>query len=63
MHEEGVYVVVPEGAEDALLLLAPETGGAFSTLRSAVRGKPGAFVRAAQDLSKPALIGLGWRGI
>ncbi|MGB6387346.1 MAG: hypothetical protein WBF25_19130 [Terriglobales bacterium] len=55
VHEEGVYVVVPEGAEDALLLLAPETGGAFSTLRSAVRGKPGAFVRAAQDLEQASL--------
>jgi hypothetical protein len=51
-HEEGVYVVVPEGAEEALLLLAPDTGGAFSTLRTAVRGKPGAFVRAAQDLEQ-----------
>ena len=55
VHEEGVYVVVPEGAEDAILLLAPETGGAFSTLRSAVRGKPGAFVRAAQDLEQASL--------
>jgi hypothetical protein len=55
VHEEGVYVIVPEGAEDALLLLAPETGGAFSTLRTAVRGKPGAFVRAAQDLEQASL--------
>jgi hypothetical protein len=54
-HEEGVYVIVPEGAEEALVLLAPETGGAFSTLRSAVRGKPGAFVRAAQDLEQASL--------
>jgi len=36
-------------------LLAPDTGGAFSTLRSAVRGKPGAFVRAAQDLEQASL--------
>jgi hypothetical protein len=55
VHEEGTYVVVPDGAEEALILLAPETGGAFSTLRSAVRGKPGAFVRAAQDLEQASL--------
>ena len=55
VHEEGTYVIVPEGAEEALILLAPETGGAFSTLRSAVRGKPGAFVRAAQDLEQASL--------
>jgi hypothetical protein len=34
------------------VLLAPDTGGAFSTLRAAVRAKPGAFVRAAQDLEQ-----------
>lgn len=55
VHEEGIYVVVPEEAEQALILLAPETGGAFSTLRAAVRGKPGAFVRAAQDLEQLSL--------
>jgi hypothetical protein len=55
VHEEGVYVVVPEGAEEAILLLAPDTGGAFSSLRTAVKGKPGAFVRAAQDLEQASL--------
>lgn len=55
VHEEGVFVVVPEEAEEALVFLAPETGGAFSTLRAAVRGKPGAFVRAAQDLQQASL--------
>ena len=55
VHEEGVYVTVPEEAEEALVLLAPETGGAFATLRNAVRGKPGAFVRAAQDLEQAGL--------
>ncbi|MFZ0197951.1 MAG: hypothetical protein WB523_11880 [Candidatus Sulfotelmatobacter sp.] len=54
-HDEGVYVTVPDGAEEAIVFLAPETGGAFSTLRSAVRGKPGAFVRAAQDLEQASL--------
>lgn len=55
IHEEGVFVIVPNEAEEALILLAPETGGAFSTLRTAVRGKPGAFVRAAQDLAQASL--------
>ncbi len=49
-REEGVFVNVPEGAEQALLFLAPETGGDFNTLRKAVTDRPGAFVRAAQDL-------------
>jgi hypothetical protein len=49
-RDEGVFVIVPPGAQQALLFLAPETGGDFNTLRSAVRGRPGTFVRAAQDL-------------
>jgi hypothetical protein len=55
VKEEGMVVTVPENAQQALLFLAPETGGDFSTLRSAVRGKPGAFVRASQDLDQLAL--------
>ncbi len=55
VRDEGVFVVVPEEAEEALVFLAPETGGAFSTLRTAIRGKPGAFVRAAQDLVQASL--------
>ena len=55
VHEEGVFVTVPVEAEEALVFLAPETGGAFSTLRAAVRGNPGAFVRAAQDLQQASL--------
>lgn len=49
-HDEGVFVTVPDEAQEALVFLAPETGGDFNTLRSAVRGRPGSFVRAAQDL-------------
>jgi hypothetical protein len=55
VHDEGVFVIVPDEAEEALVFLAPETGGAFGTLRAAVRGKPGAFVRAAQDLEQASL--------
>ena len=38
-----------------LLFLAPETGGDFRTLVSAVRGRPGAFVRTSQDLNQATL--------
>ncbi|MBO0910182.1 MAG: hypothetical protein J2P13_00205 [Acidobacteria bacterium] len=55
VRDEGIFVTVPEEAEQALILLAPETGGAFSTLRAAVRGKPGSFVRASQDLEQLSL--------
>lgn len=49
-HDEGVFVTVPEEAQQALVFLAPETSGDFNTLRKAVRQEPGSFVRAAQDL-------------
>ena len=52
---EGVFVTVPAEAQQAVLFLAPETGGDFSTLRKAVRDRPGAFVRAAQDLQAASL--------
>lgn len=49
-RDEGVFVTVPDQAQQALLFLAPETGGDFNTLRKAVHDEPGSFVRAAQDL-------------
>jgi len=52
VREEGIFVTVPDEAQQAILFLAPETGGDFSTLRSAVRGRPGIFVRASQDLAE-----------
>lgn len=52
IREEGTFVTVPAEAQQAVLFLAPETGGDFSTLRSAVQGRPGAFVRASQDLTE-----------
>ncbi len=54
-REEGVFVVVPAEAQQALVFLAPETGGDFSTLRATVRGRPGVFVRASQDLQAASL--------
>lgn len=55
VKEEGIFITVPDKAEQLLFFLAPETGGDFSTVRSAVRNKPGAFVRASQDLDQAAL--------
>ena len=45
----------PTEAQQALIFLAPETGGDFSTLRNAVHERPGAFVRASQDLQAASL--------
>ncbi|HEX5236054.1 MAG TPA: hypothetical protein VFW25_12065 [Silvibacterium sp.] len=52
---EGLTITVPAGAQQVLLFLAPETGGDFKTLMGAVRGRPGAFVRASQDLNQASL--------
>lgn len=55
VRTEGIVVTVPPMAQQVLMFLAPETGGDFSTLRSAVRGRPGSFVRASQDLNEASL--------
>ena len=55
VREEGIVVTVPQDAQQALLFLAPETGGDFGTLRATVRGRPGVFVRASQDLNQAGL--------
>jgi hypothetical protein len=55
IQKEGTVVTVPKDAQQAVLFLAPETGGDFSSLRSAVRSKPGVFVRASQDLNQARL--------
>ena len=52
---EGLTITVPRDAQQVLLFLAPETGGDFKTLVNAVRGRPGAFVRASQDLNQATL--------
>jgi hypothetical protein len=52
---DGLTVTVPPGAQQVLVFLAPETSGDFKTLMSAVRGRPGAFVRTSQDLNQAAL--------
>jgi hypothetical protein len=53
--QKGLSLVVPEGAQQVVLFLAPATGGDFSTLRNTVQGRPGAFVRAAQELAQASL--------
>ena len=55
VEQNGIYVDVPVGAEQAIVFLAPETGGDFSTIKNAVRGRPGSFVRASQDLNEASL--------
>ncbi len=55
VKDEGILVTVPEDAQQGLLFLAPETGGDYSSLRTAVRGRPGVFVRALQDLNRASL--------
>jgi hypothetical protein len=49
---EGTTITVPAEAEQAVLFVAPETGGDFKTLRSAVKGRPGLFIRADSDLNE-----------
>jgi hypothetical protein len=50
-----VDVVVPRGAEQAVVLLVPDTGGAVDAVTSAIRSRPGAFVRASKELNQTML--------
>ncbi|MDR3745691.1 MAG: hypothetical protein P4K80_06135 [Acidobacteriaceae bacterium] len=52
---EGLRITVPKGAQQVLIFLAPETNGDFKAIVDAVRGQPGAFVRASQDLNQATL--------
>jgi hypothetical protein len=54
-QDQGLTVVVPKDAQQVLVFLAPETSGDYRTVVSAVRGRPGAFVRASQDLNQAML--------
>jgi hypothetical protein len=51
----GLTVTVPADAQQLLVFFAPQTGGDFKTLVGAVRGRPGSFVRASQQLFQAAL--------
>lgn len=46
---------VPEGAQQALVFLVPDTGGAIDGVAKAIRDQPGAFVRASQELNQAML--------
>ncbi|WP_036500551.1 hypothetical protein [Novosphingobium nitrogenifigens] len=48
-------LTVPPEAQHLAVFLAPATGGDFVTLRKAVMARPGAFIRAAQDLEQASL--------
>lgn len=48
-------LTVPEGARQLVLFMVPETGGDYSSVTKAVRGKPGEFVRATQELNQASL--------
>ena len=52
---DGLTLTVPADAQQLVVFLAPETGGDYKTLMSAVRGRPGAFVRTSQDLNQAEL--------
>jgi hypothetical protein len=53
--DRSLDLVVPKGARQMVMFLVPDTGGAEGTLIDAVRGKPGEFVRASQDLNQASL--------
>jgi hypothetical protein len=50
-----IELTIPANAQHLALFLAPATSGDFRTLRDAVQARPGAFVRAAQDLEQASL--------
>jgi hypothetical protein len=52
---EGIFVTVPKDAQQAIVFLAPSTGGDFGSIRDAVHSRPGSFVRASQDLNQLSL--------
>ena len=52
---EGIFVTVPKDAQQAIIFLAPSTGGDFGAIRDAVHSRPGSFVRASQDLNQLSL--------
>jgi len=48
-------LTVPKGAQQMALLVIPESGGGANAVISTVRKRPGAFVRAVQELNQATL--------
>lgn len=48
-------LTVPQGAQQMALLVIPESGGGANAVISTVRKRPGAFVRAVQELNQATL--------
>jgi hypothetical protein len=48
-------LVVPKGAGQLALFIAPESGGSAKAIVGTVRKQPGAFVRAVQELNQASL--------
>ena len=53
--KKALTLTVPKGARQMVLFLVPDTGGVEGAMIDAVRGKPGEFVRATQDLNQASL--------
>lgn len=53
--DNSLTLTVPKGARQMTLFMVPETGGAAGTIVDAVRGKPGEFIRATQELNQASL--------
>lgn len=53
--DKALSLTVPKGARQVVVLMVPDTNGAEGALVDAVRGKPGEFVRAGQDLNQASL--------
>jgi len=53
--DNSLTLTVPRGARQMTLFMVPDTGGAEGTIVDAVRGKPGEFIRATQELNQASL--------
>lgn len=53
--DNSLSLTIPKGARQLVLFMVPDTGGAADAISGAVRGRPGEFVRATQDLNQASL--------
>ena len=63
VHEEGVYITVPEGAEEALVMLAPETGELSARCGVQFEGSQEHLCGPLRIWNKLVWIALDWRSI